>query len=375
MKLQGMAAIVAVCWMGAMVALSPAQDCGCAEGAGNGQGWRGHWQQWKSNWYGGPTCARGITHADAESLWSGYCSEDCTLTGGCGSGCGTGSCGPFGGHAGRALGIRGGAGGGAACGGATGGTWSGAQGGCQQWGWGGCHCDQGCGNSCDRGGWGRFSRCDQGCDQGCDPGCESAKCGLGWSHRLAGRCGGGHSCDVCGTGNRCDAESGGWFGFNLQLHRHGSGCGLSQRLQGVGRNGHLFHSNGGCDQGCDVCESRGSLSGSGCGCESGSQPTPAVQPGNQNDTLQAPAEPQTQYPLQQNNFGYPNAFEANSNQPLNRHSWTGNDQPTANSWNSNSSNWNGSNSDGNWNWNQPNRGQSQPVGKSFFKSSSHSQAK
>jgi len=61
-----------------------AQDCGCA-GAAVG----GHRHFWPGP-YGGPNCGRGYNQAQAESLWAGYCSENCSLCGGHGAGCGTG---------------------------------------------------------------------------------------------------------------------------------------------------------------------------------------------------------------------------------------------------------------------------------------------
>lgn len=74
------------------------QDCGCAiDSIG------GHRHFWPGP-YGGPNCGRGYNQAQAENLWAGYCTEDCSLCRGglhgrCGAGAGLlGGCGTVGGQ-------------------------------------------------------------------------------------------------------------------------------------------------------------------------------------------------------------------------------------------------------------------------------------
>ncbi|MEZ6096612.1 MAG: hypothetical protein R3C03_20685 [Pirellulaceae bacterium] len=46
--------------------------------------------QARANLFGGSNCGRGISYGDAAALWSEYCYEDCSLSGGCGGGCNSG---------------------------------------------------------------------------------------------------------------------------------------------------------------------------------------------------------------------------------------------------------------------------------------------
>lgn len=79
------------------------QDCNC--GSSTEGGHRCFWP----GFYGGANCARDYSQAQAEALWDGYCTENCSLCSpgcGCGTGYGTAGAmggGPFGLHA-----VRGG---------------------------------------------------------------------------------------------------------------------------------------------------------------------------------------------------------------------------------------------------------------------------
>lgn len=81
------------------------QDCNCGSSAEGGH--RCFWP----GFYGGANCARDYSQAQAEALWDGYCTENCSLCSpgcGCGTGYGTAGAmggGPFGLHA-----VRGGSG-------------------------------------------------------------------------------------------------------------------------------------------------------------------------------------------------------------------------------------------------------------------------
>lgn len=192
------------------------QDCGCSEAAVGG-----HRHFWPGP-CGGANCGRGFNQAQAESLWAGYCTENCSLCpGGLGASCG-GACGPvagpfaglahvhqpnhgtaggFGGHRGSHLAAGPFAGGhfsklGLHRHGAVGNTAPCSMGGkafgrsiscCQQWGWGNCGSGCGCG-SCDSGNGGIFGQlhevgkcgrlfhstgCDANGNAGCDAGCDS----------------------------------------------------------------------------------------------------------------------------------------------------------------------------------------------------------
>lgn len=207
-----------------------AQDCGCS-GAAVG----GHRHFWPGP-YGGPNCGRGYNQAQAESLWAGYCTEDCSLCGGgLGAGCGSGhlggcggaacgqSAGPFarlphlhqhqpaiGGHRGSHFGSGAFAGGHFAKlglhqnGGASncapcnmgGKAFGHSIFNCQQWGWGSCGSSCGCG-TCDSGNGGLLGQlhevgkcgrlfkstgCDSQCDSGCDSGCDSPSSPVSYSN-------------------------------------------------------------------------------------------------------------------------------------------------------------------------------------------------
>lgn len=200
LNLFSLAAALLLCSIGT----AGAQDCGCANGEVGSGTVGGHRHFWPGP-YGGPNCGRAYTQAQAESLWSGYCSEDCSLCGhGCGkglgflghstsagNGCGAarGGCGPFASPAGVHAGRLFGAGHADSCGAAPGPMGGKAFGrsifGCQQLGSGNCSAGCGCGGS-DSGSGGlcghfreigcsgrlfRSSECDSGCDNaGCDSG-------------------------------------------------------------------------------------------------------------------------------------------------------------------------------------------------------------
>lgn len=209
------------------------QDCGCS-----GPAVGGHRHFWPGP-YGGANCGRGFNQAQAESLWAGYCTEDCSLCGGgLGSGCGTGSLGGCGGSCGPVTGpfaglacvhhphqtLTGGfagqrvshvAGGPFAGGhlaklglhhnGAAGNTTPCSMGGkafgrsiscCQQWGWGNCGSGCGCGG-CDASNGGIFGQlhevgkcgrlfkstgCDSNCKAGLDNGCDSPSSPVNYSN-------------------------------------------------------------------------------------------------------------------------------------------------------------------------------------------------
>jgi len=180
--------------------MASGQDCGCGSAAEGG-----HRHFWPGP-YGGANCGREYNHSQAEALWAGYCTENCSLCGrGCGGACGNcgtgaggpfagfshapGSCGPAGGsrfghhgsHGGNLFSRHGhGADCGAPCemGGKAGGR---SLSGCSQWGWGdcgqGCNCEK-CGSGANRAGCehlrhvGRAGRyfqpvsCAGGCDEG-----------------------------------------------------------------------------------------------------------------------------------------------------------------------------------------------------------------
>ncbi|MFM7563152.1 MAG: hypothetical protein ACKO81_08985 [Planctomycetota bacterium] len=208
------------------------QDCGCS-GAAVG----GHRHFWPGP-CGGPNCGRGFNQAQAESLWAGYCTEDCSLCGGgLGAGCGTGFLGGCGGNCGPVAGPfaglaqvhqahHGAAGPGGQRGNHfTGGPFAGghfsklglhqhgsagstapcSMGGkafgrsiscCQQWGWGNCGSGCGCGG-CDSGNGGIFGQLHEvgkcgrlfqstGCDSSgkarCDAGCDSPASPVSYSN-------------------------------------------------------------------------------------------------------------------------------------------------------------------------------------------------
>jgi hypothetical protein len=209
------------------------QDCGCS-GAAVG----GHRHFWPGP-CGGPNCGRGFNQAQAESLWAGYCTEDCSLCGGgLGAGCGTGLQGGCGGSRGpvaspftglahvhqakhaAAAGPGGQRGshfaGGPFAGGhfarlglhqqdAVGNPAPCSLGGksfgrsiscCQQWGWGNCGSGCGCGG-CDSGNGGIFGQlhevgkcgrlfqstgCDSNSSAGCDAGCDSPASPVSYSN-------------------------------------------------------------------------------------------------------------------------------------------------------------------------------------------------
>ncbi len=143
-----------------------------------------------------PNCGRGISQAEAASLWSNYCNEDCSVN--TQSGCG----------------------------------------GCGSWG-GGWDCD--CGGGCDSGcgggrGKGLFSRCHgrkDECAVDCAPCATPCKTG-----KLRGRFA-RHECDGCGDDLGCGSTCG-----------CDSGCGLFARKR----------SGGDCDPCCDGgCKCGGKL--------------------------------------------------------------------------------------------------------------------
>lgn len=130
--------------------MASGQDCGCGSAPEGG-----HRHFWPGP-YGGPNCGREYNQSQAEALWAGYCTENCSLCGrGCGGACGSQGacgCGPFGGFA-HSGGNQGGhlfsrLGHGAHAGGACEGggkAYGRSSFGCSQWGWG--NCGQGCGCS------------------------------------------------------------------------------------------------------------------------------------------------------------------------------------------------------------------------------------
>ena len=68
------------------------QDCNCGSSAEGG-----HRCFWPGP-YGGANCARDYNQAQAEALWDGYCTENCSLCSpGCGCGTGYGTAGAIGG--------------------------------------------------------------------------------------------------------------------------------------------------------------------------------------------------------------------------------------------------------------------------------------
>lgn len=186
--------------------IASGQDCGCGSTVEGG-----HRHFWPGP-YGGPNCGRDYNQSQAEALWAGYCTENCSLCGrGCGGACGLagrGVGGPFGacarvgsGHlssGGKLLGNAGELpgqlfarqGNGVSCGQEVdcgtpveiGGKACGRSlFGCSQWGWGDCGSGCGSGNcnaGSSRGGCehlrhvGRAGRYFQpaGCDGGCDQG-------------------------------------------------------------------------------------------------------------------------------------------------------------------------------------------------------------
>lgn len=106
MKFKLIAAITAVVAL-AGFSSAQAQDCGCSSGygayAGVVESGSGDFGSYGNVGYNASTCFRALSSSAASSLWSGYCTEDCSykgparkkLLGGCkgrhGGGCGLGS--------------------------------------------------------------------------------------------------------------------------------------------------------------------------------------------------------------------------------------------------------------------------------------------
>ncbi len=173
-----------------------AQDCGCGTSYGN------------FATVGSNNCGREISTNDAAALWSGYCTEDCTIhkSSGCGSGCGL-----FSKLRGRGLGSggcnTGGCGAGCGAGMANFGGFNGFSGLRNR----GCGCKSGCG-----GGLGLFAKLQA---KMASLGCRSKRCGGRTGCSLFSKFRGGNSVygqavvstvDQCGCGN-----SGQYFEYSV----------------------------------------------------------------------------------------------------------------------------------------------------------------
>ncbi len=252
MKFKMIAAIVAVVAVAGFSSVQ-AQDCGCGGyGAYSGvvEGGCGGYGSFGEVGYGPSNCYRGISSAGAASLWSGYCTEDCSYKGptrnGLLSRCklrhGGGGCGLGGG-----CGIGGGVGGG-----------------CFGYPGGGCGCGTpSCGGGCSTpscasavrgghfGGGGCGLKQKLSAKRGCGlrGGCLSGGCGGGG--KLLGRCKSRHQPSSCG----CDAPV-----------SECSSC-LSGACDGCGDCGGYFDAAVGYDYGNAGMQSYvgGSLT-SACGC-------------------------------------------------------------------------------------------------------------
>lgn len=207
MKLKMIAMIaVSIFAVGSMGTSALAQGCGCGGNTGVVPGNYGNYGGFGGIGYDS-TCGRPISSNQAASLWSGYCTDDCTYTGPQRQGLlggRHGGCGLKGRHGG------GGCGGGGCFGG------GGFNQGCFGYPAGGCGSSfgGGCGGGCGAGlgSIGSYSSC--GCGGG-------SKCGCGLKRKLAGLHNRVHSSSSCGAGGCLRGGCGvkGRF-FNNALARH-----------------------------------------------------------------------------------------------------------------------------------------------------------